>query len=466
LEDTNRLVEAKDAPTADPPIDFREQLRRLLPLESLSQGGRSATEGLRSGVIIPIADAGRLALDRIRPLGAAPTPGHLTRAFAPALGAEMQPADVRATTIAPESSPQNPLLPVVGARGVNLHMRAELLPRAQAGLEQVQRLVRFDDPLLYSEPRQGNTRERLIQQLNQAGREALQGSEVRFVPIEEPATAHHVHFDRDLARQALENLEALFYCPDVWSSYSLEAEGRWRGIRSIVVAGVGSRDGAALGVIEVSSPKPDAFSLEDLALVALLADCSAAALERAIRIEKLMFIDPLTSAYNRSYFELQVEKEMARARRDGGSMALCIADIDDFKSFNTRFGYQAGNQVLVHVAQVLRKGVRPFDTVARWGGEEFTVLLTAPVQAQDVLTVSERLRSLVDREPIWIRSLDGRSQRVVVTVSIGVAMFPEHGNDTTELWRATNQALLKAKRPPKNQVVFYGPAKLGSPPGA
>ena len=168
-----------------------------------------------------------------------------------------------------------------------------------------------------------------------------------------------------------------------------------------------------------------------------------------------MFIDPLTSAYNRSYFDLQVRNEMARAQRRSASIAMCIVDIDDFKSFNTMFGYEAGNQVLVQVAQALRSEVRPFDTVARWGGEEFAVLLTAPVIEQDVRTISERLRNAVERQVVRIDALDGTTHRVVVTVSIGVAMYPEHQATAADLWRAANQALLIAKRPPKNQVVFY-----------
>src|SRR5439155_24216815 len=160
----------------------------------------------------------------------------------------------------------------------------------------------------------------------------------------------------------------------------------------------------------------DPFRPEDLAMVALLADYCGAALERAARLEKLVFIDPLTAVYNRSYFDLDVQNEMARAERENSSMALCIVDIDDFKRFNTTYGYEAGNQVLAHVAQTLKRGVRPFDTVARWGGEEFTVLVTAPVESQDVLSISERLRVAVERMSLSVEGLDRRTHEVSVTI--------------------------------------------------
>jgi diguanylate cyclase (GGDEF)-like protein len=100
--------------------------------------------------------------------------------------------------------------------------------------------------------------------------------------------------------------------------------------------------------------------------------------------------------------------------------------------------------------------VRPFDTVARWGGEEFAVLLTAPVVADDVRAICERLRQAVHRVPVEIEGLDRRRHDASVTVSIGVARYPDHGATVLDLWRAANQALLEAKRAGKNRVVAFG----------
>lgn len=146
-------------------------------------------------------------------------------------------------------------------------------------------------------------------------------------------------------------------------------------------------------------------------------------------------------------------------------MALCIVDIDDFKTFNTGYGYEAGNQVLSAVARALRSGVRPFDSVSRWGGEEFGVLLTAPVHSDDARAICERLRALVGRLDLEVTGLDHALHRVRVTVSMGVAMSVGDGGTPEDLWRSANRALLAAKQPPKNQVVFFGSLAKGTAGG-
>jgi diguanylate cyclase (GGDEF)-like protein len=334
--------------------------------------------------------------------------------------------------------------------------RATLPPQAQASLERVRRLLRLEGDALLPEPRSARPRLGLIPQLDRAGSEFLGASEVRLVPAEGGEESGPPHsLEPALGREAAANPEVLLYCPDVRLAPRLAQAMSGRGARSAVFAGLPRGDGAPLGHLEIVSREADPFRPDDLALVALLADYCGAAMERAARLEKLVFIDALTSVYNRSYFDLEAQNEMARAEREKSSMALCIVDIDDFKKFNTAYGYEAGNQVLAHVAQTLKRAVRPFDTVARWGGEEFALLLTAPIHAEDVMAISERLRLLVERQSLRLEGLDRRTHRVGVTVSIGVAVFPEHSTEHAGLWRAANQALLAAKRPPKNRVVFY-----------
>lgn len=430
-------------------IGFRDLLERLLPVEELAPSDRMRVQrALRSGLAIELERAALHAIDALEEQGS------LKRL--PAEGIHGQPL------VRYQARGQHDVITVQhpGPRvrdGVSIQPRSALPTAAPARLDQVRRLIRLDDPLIFSDPRTGTTRAGLFDQLDQAGRELLDNASLRYFgkDDDEAGAIEDRPFDLSMAKDACEHHTMLFYCPDTARTTSLITAGQKHTVRSLVVAAVLGSDGQPMGHVEVRSADPDAFQPADLAMVALLADFCAGVVERAARIEKLVFVDPLTTVYNRSYYDLQIRNEIARAQREQNSLALVICDIDDFKSFNTSFGYEAGNQVLIQVAAALRATVRPFDTVARWGGEEFAVLLTPPVGEEDVLTISERLRVSVEKTAIRLEGLDGRAHRVHVTVSVGVAMFPDHADNPQDLWRAANTALLKAKRPPKNQVVFY-----------
>jgi diguanylate cyclase (GGDEF)-like protein len=424
-------------------IDFRELLESVLPLDDLLPADRAEVRrALQGGITRELETAALYALSRLEQRGALRRVPSVEDA-APSLRYEQRDALGLITVPLPATLPE----------GIARHHRAGLPAQARASLEQVRRLLDMDDQILFADPRRGDVRRALTGWLAQAGREFLKGSMVAFAPGEE--TAPPGAFDGDLWARAVSDDGAVFYCPDAARVPALALAARAHGIRSIAIAGVRPAGHKAYGCIEVLRADRDAFDPEDLAFVALLADYAAGVLERAERIEKLMFMDPMTAVYNRSYFELQLQNEMFRSRRESESMALCIVDIDDFKAFNTAYGYEAGNQVLTGVARALRSGVRPFDTVSRWGGEEFAVLLTSPVQAEDARTICERLRTLVGRLGLEVIGLDRAKHPVQVTVSMGVAVFPDHGLTPADLWRSANQALLVAKQPPKNQVVFF-----------
>jgi diguanylate cyclase (GGDEF)-like protein len=439
-------------------IDFRELLERLLPLEELPPADRTAVErALKRGVSGELEQAALYAVRQLEQVGALRRlPGH--NGGPPALRYQRREGLDVITIQLPGTARED---------GVVVHPRATLPLQAQASLDRVRRLLRLEDLALFAEPRTPRARLGLIPQLDRVGSEFLGASEVRLIPATAgEEAAPDLSLEAALGREAAASPDVLFYCPDARLSPRLAKAAAARGVRAAVFAGLPRGDGAPQGHLEVLSRVEDPFRPDDLAMVALLADYCGAAMERAARLEKLVFIDPLTSVYNRSYFDLEVQNEMARAEREKSSMALCIVDIDDFKKFNTTSGYEAGNQVLAHVAQTLKHAVRPFDTVARWGGEEFALLLTSPIHAEDVMAISERLRGLVEKQSVRLEGLDRRMHRVGVTVSIGVAVFPEHAAQHAALWRAANQALLAAKRPPKNRVVFYQPAGEARAPKA
>ena len=433
------------------PIGFKDLLERLLPIDELPSVDRLRVQrALRSGIGVEVERAAMRAIDLLEQQGAIKRVPMAVLSGAPMVRYQTRDQHDVITLHLPGPRIRD---------GVTIVSKTALPMQAPARLDQVRRLVRLDDPLTFSDPRTGTTRAGLREQLDQAGRELLGSESVRYFARgeDEPGAPEDVPVDASLAADALKHHGMLFYCPDTERSGALAAGARRAGTRALVVTAVTGSDGEPLGYLEVPHPEPEPYRPTDLALVALLAEFAGGVLERATRIEKLVFVDPLTTAYNRSYYDLQIRNEIARAQREQTSLALMICDIDDFKSFNTSFGYEAGNQVLVQVAAALRAGVRPFDTVARWGGEEFAVLLTPPVVEDDVIAITERLRAAVENTAIRLEGLDGRAHRVNVTVSAGVAMFPDHADNPQDLWRLCNQALLLAKRPPKNQVVFYRP---------
>lgn len=434
-------------------IGFRDLLERVLPVEELLPADRMHVQrALRSGMAAEVERAALQALQLLERSGSLRRVPQEGSANSGAVRYQARNAHDVITVH----------LPGIRVRdGLQIQPRSVLPSQGNTRLEQVRRLLKLDDPMLFSDPRSGPSRDGLMARLDLAGRELFGASATRFYALPGGDDAANVELDAPLDRALVTDVcaqaGAMLYCPDVLKSTRFTPAARERQVRSFAATSVLGSDQLPLGYLEVRSAEVDAFQPEDLALITLLADFCGGVLERASRIEKLVFIDPLTTAYNRSYFDLQVANEMARAQREQAAMALLIVDIDDFKSFNTQFGYEAGNQVLVQVAMELKRGVRPFDTVARWGGEEFAVLLTAPVLEDDVMAISERLRTTIERTSIRLDGLDGRSHRVNVTVSIGAALMSEDIEGPNELWRASNQALLKAKRPPKNQVVFHRP---------
>ena len=432
-------------------IDFRELLERVLPLDELPPHDRlSAQNALRTGIAEQIEQAALIALAQLERHGAVQRmPSPSSENHGSTLRFQRRGRLEVITVEMPEP---------LSEQGVLGYARSRLPTQGQTELHQVRRLMRIEGPTLTGDPRTDDPRAALLEQLDPIGRDlfAARSTRIHVHGVNgagvDPTVAPAYH---PLVERARREPGRLFYCPDALTAPGMREFAARRGIRSVVCVAVTTSGGEPLGVLEVLSSEPNAYDTETLALMALVSDCCAGALERAARIEKLVFVDPLTGAYNRSYFDHQVVNEMARAQRENESLALCIVDIDDFKSFNSIYGYEAGNQVLVQVTQALRSGVRSFDTLSRWGGEEFAVLLSPPVQLVDAETISERLRSLVERQVVYLQALDGETHPVNVTVSIGVAIYPEHQTTAAELWRAANQALLVAKRQPKNQVVFF-----------
>jgi diguanylate cyclase (GGDEF)-like protein len=158
--------------------------------------------------------------------------------------------------------------------------------------------------------------------------------------------------------------------------------------------------------------------------------------------------DPLTGLYNRRFLEDSLIRELSRARRKTHPLSIILLDIDHFKRVNDTFGHGAGDMVLRRLGLVLQAYVRESDIACRVGGEEFSVLLPeGPLQI--ATQRAEDIRKAVNELTLKHEEQDLGT----VTVSLGVATFPDHGTTADALIRAADQVLYDAKRKGRNRVV-------------
>jgi diguanylate cyclase (GGDEF)-like protein len=176
--------------------------------------------------------------------------------------------------------------------------------------------------------------------------------------------------------------------------------------------------------------------------------------KRLAEMSEGSMIDRLTMLHNYGYFAERLEEERKRADRFGSRLALMIIDVDNFKSFNDRFGHAGGNLLLKKLAGIIEEHVRDVDIVARYGGEEFVVIL--PNTEEEALSVAKRIRAAVEAA-----GFEGDQNEPVVgrTVSIGVAIYPNDCENDLELIDCADKALNRAKISGRNRVIQYDSKK-------
>jgi len=171
-------------------------------------------------------------------------------------------------------------------------------------------------------------------------------------------------------------------------------------------------------------------------------------------LRKMAITDGLSQIYNRRYFLELLEREFPRAQRYKLNLACIMIDIDHFKAVNDHYGHLQGDFVIQTIGAIIKEEIREIDIPARYGGEEFIVLLPE-TDARGTIAVAERLRKRTENENFTRNQAIRETQQLHITVSIGVAVFPEtnivHPND---LINTADDALYKAKKEGRNRTVF------------
>ncbi len=204
--------------------------------------------------------------------------------------------------------------------------------------------------------------------------------------------------------------------------------------------------GAVLVVIALRGEPSIAIALA--AVVLVVGERVTHLRSRVGRFVQRSFTDRLTGLFNYDFLQAQVRYEIDRVRRYGGSCSILVLDLDHFKRFNDTHGHQAGNLLLRAMADSVRAHKRESDFAARFGGEEFVVLV--PGDATEAVRLAERLRIAVSELQLPQLGEDGR-----VTVSIGVASYPEQATNAAELFERADQALYVAKGNGRNRTIVY-----------
>jgi diguanylate cyclase (GGDEF)-like protein len=236
---------------------------------------------------------------------------------------------------------------------------------------------------------------------------------------------------------------------DTSFSQRLDREIRHK-IRTLISVPIKSRS-KILGVLELINKTDDSeFGTEDFANVLRFIDHVALVIERAILYEKmqeLVITDDLTKLFNTRYMTRTIEGEVARSNRYRTSVSLIFMDIDYFKNVNDNYGHLVGSKILVEMAQLLIRHLRDVDIVARYGGDEFVIILpqTPPDKA---VTTAERIREVVEGNVF----LKKEGLNLKLTASFGVASYPEHAKSREDLLRLADEAMYKVKHRTRNGV--------------
>jgi diguanylate cyclase (GGDEF)-like protein len=218
---------------------------------------------------------------------------------------------------------------------------------------------------------------------------------------------------------------------------------------SILCAPLSSR-GRTIGVVEIINRVGGRFTKADLEMLLTLVEPCAIAIENAMlfqKAEQLTITDDLTKLFNSRYMNLYISREIKRCKRHGIPLSVIFLDLDGFKSINDQYGHLAGSRTLSEVGQILLQAVRESDILARYGGDEFVVVLpeTPPSGA---LVIAERIRKAIESHAF----LEGQGLKARISASFGIASYPDHALTPEGLIQKADQAMYRVKERNKNGI--------------
>jgi diguanylate cyclase (GGDEF)-like protein/PAS domain S-box-containing protein len=223
------------------------------------------------------------------------------------------------------------------------------------------------------------------------------------------------------------------------------------GLRSLAVVPILAKD-EVVGVIGVASHERKEFADREIQLLGAIASQVGMAIENAQLYERaltLAFTDGLTGLYNRRYLMEQIERELNRVERTKGALSLVMIDLDGLKGINDRYGHYEGDGVLRGLGAIIRANTRGSDVAARWGGDEF-MLLAPDTDGRGARRLGERIRAQVERNRPMIQT-----EEVAVSISVGIASYPGHAADVTQLLQRVDEAMYRAKGRGRNQLCVF-----------
>ena len=208
-----------------------------------------------------------------------------------------------------------------------------------------------------------------------------------------------------------------------------------------------------LGILRLDSMETAGYAQVDLQFLTTISDIGAVALENAVlfqRTQELAIKDSLTSLYTKGYFMGRLAEEFKRSVYQNVPISLLMIDIDHFKEYNDKFGHTAGDIILTELSFLINNFLKKEHTIScRFGGEEFCVLL-CETDKKTALKHAEELRTLIEEKKIVLRR-----QKMNVTVSIGIASFPQDCRNDEELIYNADSALYQAKQKGRNKAVGF-----------